>query len=232
MYRAGSVIAVLLIVLASLSIVRSQEPAKVTPTNVRPQPSASGVELLHDAMIARIAVSTNRKTGRVVPASHCRSASGGCEERLSKFAQYLVDAGRLHGIDPWLMAAVAFKESGFNPFARGALGELGILQINPGRRDAKSVRFIRDEWYRKRCRKEPGACQREIVEHGAQVLSRSLELCGGDLSAALGAYNTGRCGGNPRYSERVLLEVEELRRTVGLEAPTDAAANQLAARRS
>jgi hypothetical protein len=221
MYRAGSFAAVVLIVLASLTIVRSQQALEAANPARAPQTGDSRVKLLSNAMSARIAVATNRRTGRTIPASHCRHAPGGCEERLSKFAHYLVDAGRLHGIDPWLMAAMAFKESGFNPFAMGSVGELGILQINPGRRDAKTVRFIRDEWYRKRCRKEPGACQREIVEHAAQVLSRSLELCGGDLSKALGAYNTGRCGGNSRYSERVLLEVEELRKAVGLEGTSD-----------
>jgi Transglycosylase SLT domain len=233
MYRAGSFAAVILIVLASLTIVRSQQALEAAnPARAAAQHGDSRVKLLSDAMNARIAIGTDRRTGRTIPASHCRHAAGGCEERLSKFAHYLVDAGRLHGIDPWLMAAMAFKESGFNPFAMGSLGELGILQINPGRRDAKTVRFIRDEWYRKRCRNEPGACQREIVEHAAQVLSRSLELCGGDLSKALGAYNTGRCGGNRRYSERVLLEVEELRKMVGLKGTSDSAPAQMQARRS
>lgn len=220
MYRAGSFAAAVLIVLASLGIVRSQQALQAAnPVHGKPRIEDARVKRLYEAMSARIAVSTNRRTGRTIPASHCRHAVGGCEERLARFAHYLVDAGRVHGIDPWLMAAMALKESGLNPFAMGAVGELGILQINPGRRDAKTVRFIQDEWYRKRCRKEPGNCQREIVEHAAHVLSRSLELCGGDVSKALGAYNTGKCGGNRRYSDRVLLEVEDLRKTVGEAAP-------------
>jgi hypothetical protein len=158
----------------------------------------------------------NRRTGRTIPAIHCRHAAEGCEQRLGQFARYLVSAAQNHGLDPWLLAAMAFKESGFNPFAMGAIGELGILQINPGRRDAKQVRFIRDEWYRNRCRKQPGACQQEVVNHAAHVLARSVALCKGDLEAALGAYNTGRCNGNARYTKRVLTEVEELRRAAGL----------------
>ena len=177
---------------------------------------AASVPLLQGALRERIAVGHNRK-GQLVPVSHCRHAKEGCERRLSEFAHYLVDAGQTYGIDPWLMAAMAFRESGMNPFAKGAVGELGILQINPGRRDAREVRFIRDAWYRQRCRREPGACQREVVEHAAQVLSHALALCGGDVPAALGAYNTGHCGGNKNYAKRVLSERDELRRSAGLE---------------
>jgi hypothetical protein len=172
-------------------------------------------EMLLAGMRARVSVSTD-KTGRTIPAYHCRHAPGGCDERLGAFAKYLVVAAQKHSIDPWLMAAMAFKESGFNPYAIGSLGEIGILQINPERRDARSVRFIRDKWYRQRCKKEPGACQQEVVNHAAQVLSRSFELCRGDVMDALGAYNTGRCGGNDRYAKRVLGERDALRSAAGL----------------
>src|SRR5262245_2689601 len=109
MYRAGSFVAVVLIVLASLTIVRSQQALDAAnPARRTTSSNDSGIKLLHDAMIARVAVATDRRTGRTIPAYHCRHAAGGCEERLAKFAHYLVDAGRLHGIDPWLMAAMAF----------------------------------------------------------------------------------------------------------------------------
>jgi hypothetical protein len=170
-------------------------------------------------MRARVAVSIEKRSGRTIPAYHCRHAPGGCDQRLSAFAGYLVSAANRTKLDPWLLAAMAFKESGFNPFALGSLGEMGILQINPERRDAREVRFMRDEWYRKRCRREPGACQQEVVDHAAQVLSRSFEKCGSDLMDALGAYNTGRCGGNDRYAKRVLTERAELMRAAGLQTP-------------
>jgi hypothetical protein len=171
------------------------------------------------AMRVRLTVSTERRSGRTIPASHCRHAPGGCEQRLSAFAEYLSSAARRHELDPWLLAAMALKESGLNPFAKGSLGEMGILQINPERRDAREVRFMRDQWYRNRCRKEPGACQQEIVDHAAQVLVRSFERCGTEVMDALGAYNTGRCGGNDRYAKRVLSERAELMRAAGLDAP-------------
>jgi hypothetical protein len=174
---------------------------------------------LFTGMRARVGVSVSKGNGRVIPASHCRHAPGGCDRRLTAFAEYLASSASRYRMDPWLLTAMAFKESGMNPFALGSQGEMGILQINPERRDAREVRFMRDQWYRNRCRKEPGACQQEIVDHAAQVLVRSFERCGTDVMDALGAYNTGRCGGNDRYAKRVLTERAELMRAAGLETP-------------
>jgi Transglycosylase SLT domain len=217
MYRTRFVFLVFAIACASsVSVARSQDAAQ------HQAPEGDSVALLQAALLSRVSLGNDRK-GHPVYAAHCRHAAGGCDQRLAAFARYLVDAGETFGIDPWLMAAMAFKESGLNPFARGAKGELGILQIHPKRRDARQVRFIRDGWYRMRCHHEPGACQREVVRHAAQVLARSLSLCGGDMSAALGAYNTGRCGGNRRYSKSVLMERGELRRMAGLDTQQAAA---------
>jgi hypothetical protein len=213
MYRARFILLAVVIAGASARVALSQD---ATLAALEGQAVGDEVALLQSAMRSRVALGYDRR-GQAVLVPHCRHAAGGCDERLAAFAHYLVDAGESFGIDPWLMAAMAFKESGLNPFARGAKGELGILQIHPKRRDARQVRFIRDEFYRLRCHREPGACQREIVRHAAQVLARSLTLCGGDLSAALGAYNTGRCGGNRTYSKSILLERGELRRVAGLE---------------
>jgi hypothetical protein len=181
-----------------------------------PALAATEAPLLQAALEARISIGRDR-TGRWVPVLHCRSANEGCERRLAEFATYLINASQLHQLDTWLMAAIALKESGLNPFARGGVGELGILQINPARRDAKQVRFMRDAAYREQCRKAPGACQREIVLHAARVLRETLNMCRSDLVAALGAYNTGRCGGNADYADRVLRERADLLKAVGLE---------------
>lgn len=208
MYRVRFTILAFIAVLSSTTVVHSEGLKK-----------SQTVELLQSAIRARIAVSFNHRTGEAVPAAHCRHAAEGCERRLHEFAGYIAKSGARFGVDPWLMAAMAFRESGFNPFALGAVGEMGILQINPGRRDAKEVRFIQDEWYRKRCRKSPGACQAEVVDHAARVLARCMERCDGNVIDALGAYNTGRCGGNDRYAKRVIGERANLRRSVGLDPP-------------
>jgi hypothetical protein len=209
MYRVRFTVFAFVFVLSSTTVVHSEGLA----------PAAQSVELLQSAIRARIAVSFNHRTGDAVPAAHCRHAHEGCERRLHEFAGYIVKSGRRFGVDPWLMAAMAFRESGFNPFAMGAVGELGILQINPERADAQDLRFLQDEWYRKRCRKAAGACQQEVVDHAARVLARCMQRCQGDVIDALGAYNTGRCGGNDRYAKRVIEERRDLRRTVGLDPP-------------
>ena len=171
--------------------------------------------LLQQAMRFRVAVH-KKKSGRSVPIYHCRQAAEGCERRLLEFAHYLIDAGERNGVDPWLLAAMAFRESGMNPFVVGAVGELGILQLHPKNPRVKNVRFVRDSYYRERCKKELGACQREIVDRAAEILARSMELCGGDLNMALGAYNTGKCGGNQKYADKILVERDRLRNAVGL----------------
>ncbi len=176
-----------------------------------------GTTLLQRAMRSRITLATDPHDGHAVVIPHCRHAPKGCDARLLEFAHYITEAGDKHGVDPWLLAAMAFKESGFNPFAMGSLGELGILQLHPQNPRSKGVRFLHDEWYRQRCRKEVGACQREVVDRAAQLLSKSLDMCGGDMKDALGAYNTGRCGGNRVYSKRIMGERQTLREAVGLQ---------------
>jgi hypothetical protein len=183
---------------------------------------SDSIPLLQQALRFRVTIYTNPRTGMMTAAYHCRRASEGCDRRMGEFAQYLTESGERHGIDPWLLAAMAFRESGLNPFAVGAVGELGILQLHPKSPMAKSVRFVRDQWYRQRCKREPGACQREVVERAAVMLEYSLEVCGGDLNKALGAYNTGHCGGSSRYVARVLGERERLKNAVGLPIEQDA----------
>jgi hypothetical protein len=172
--------------------------------------------LLQQALRFRVTIHTNRRTGYMVAAAHCRRASEGCDRRLFEFAHYLRDAGERNGIDPWLLAAMAFRESGLNPFAVGGVGELGILQLHPRSPTSKNIRFVKDGWYRLRCKREAGACQREVVDRAAEVLARAVVLCGGDMDRALSAYNTGRCGGNTSYAKRVRREVEWLKGAVGL----------------
>lgn len=175
------------------------------------------VPLLQQALRFRVTIHFNKRAGFMVPSYHCRRASEGCDARLLEFAQYLKDAGDRYDLDPWLLAAMAFRESGLNPFAVGAVGEVGILQLHPKNPRSKGVRFVRDAWYRQRCKKELGACQREVVERAAQLLARSLEKCGGNLESALGMYNSGKCRAKTRYSARVFGERLAMMKAVGLE---------------
>lgn len=163
------------------------------------------VESLTVALRGAVAVGA-----RAAPIRHCRSAPGGCEARLSAFASAMVASGTRHGIDPVLLAAVALRESGLNPAAEGtAVGEGGIMQLHP-RGVGRHSRFVRDARFRARClRREPGACQAEVVEIGAEHLAAWISRCGSE-SAGLGGYNRGRCG-ETVYVQRVGHAREKLR---------------------
>lgn len=78
--------------------------------------------------------------------------------------------------------------------AVGAAGELGLMQLHP-----------RSPWGRRaraRCRAGDERCDAVVVDEAAGLLAAALARCGA-IEAALGAYNTGRCGPS-RYSARVL----------------------------
>ncbi|MCG8554386.1 MAG: lytic transglycosylase domain-containing protein [Proteobacteria bacterium] len=192
---------------------RVQAPAAAR----RKQETAPVVESLREAMLKRIAIGYSHRSKRSVPAFHCRKAREGCRERLGHFARYIALSAARYKIDAWILAAVALHESGFNPFAVGARGEMGIFQIHPKSPWGRRLRFVRDGRYRERCRMEPGACQREVVFRAAELLAWATATCEGDLQFALGAYNTGRCGGSDAYGRRIFRERRKLRRAAGLE---------------
>jgi hypothetical protein len=174
--------------------------------------------LLQEALRSRLTVHVHPRTGVRTATKHCRHAAEGCDARLAEFSRYLLESGAQYGLDPWVLAAMAFRESGLNPFAVGTRGEKGILQLHPKNRRAQSVRFVQDESYRARCQTQAGACQREVVERAAFILASSLTKCGGDLEQALGMYNTGRCGGSGTYAKRVLKERARLMSLAGMDA--------------
>lgn len=142
-------------------------------------------------------------TGHIVHVSHCRRVRGGCRARVAAFARWMTELSREHDVDPFVLAAIAIRESGLDPFARGSAGEMGIVQLHP-RGVGRRVRFVRSEAYRRRCSRSPGACQREILEVGVRHLASAVQHCG-SLEAGLGAYNTGVCG-ETSYSRRVMRE--------------------------
>lgn len=150
-----------------------------------------------------------RSTSRVFYVQHCRAAQGGCPERVSTFARMMGEAARQHRLDPFLLAAVAVRESGMNPLAAGRAGERGIVQLHP-RGPGGGVQFVRSETYRARCARQPGVCQEEVLREGARLLSRAIERCGG-VRSGLGAYNSGSCG-QTDYARHVMSERQRLLR--------------------
>ena len=180
-----------------------------------PGPADPAVVALGRALDRRMTVwATDR---RVVYVSHCRHARGGCPERVASFARLIGEAAQRHHLDPFLLAAVAVRESGMDPTAQGGGGERGIVQLHP-RGSGARVRYVRSEAYRRSCSRRPDACQAEVLEAGASLLSRSIDRCGG-VREGLGAYNRGVCGPTS-YADRVMSERQRLLRLAKTDART------------
>ena len=108
----------------------------------------------------------------------------------TKFAIEIKQAAEKHGLPPELVRAVVRKESGFDPYAKGKAGEIGLMQILPSGAVA--------DWARVNQKKVPSGSQLYDVklnlEIGCWYLGRALDKwknyrCGTELSLA--EYNAG-----------------------------------------
>lgn len=132
---------------------------------------------------------------------HCRRAYGGCEARARRMAALFVQAGGRYRLDPFLLAAIALRESGGNPDAVGHLGEVGLMQLNPSSRAGMAAIRL--------CAEHPRDCQQIQIAAACGVLRASLDACG-SLGAALGRYHSGRCG-EDAYARSVLARRDRMR---------------------
>lgn len=102
------------------------------------------------------------------------------------------EAGRLHGVDPRLVAAVARRESAWNPNAVSNRGAVGIMQLMPATAKYLGVTDSYDA--------------RQNIFGGTRYLKTLLDTFDGDLDLALAAYNAGpgavaKYKGIPPYRE-------------------------------
>lgn len=160
-------------------------------------------EDLTDAILNSLVLCQQRNTGKCVRLKSCRTAVGGCAQRIWLFAGYIIDAATEYNLNPWMLAAMAYNESRFNPFAvgpiKGTIGSMGILQLHPKSKRGRKSLFIRNRNYRNRCKHIPGNCQEEIVFKGADHVASAIKKCDGSLALGLSMYNTGRCEIRRRY---------------------------------
>lgn len=109
-------------------------------------------------------------------------------------AAIIEEAGRRHGIDPRLVAAVARRESRFQRTALSPVGAMGIMQLMP--RTARSLGVI------------DAFDARQNIFGGAKYLRMLLDTFRGDLDLTLAAYNAGpgavqKHRGIPPYRETI-----------------------------
>ncbi len=112
---------------------------------------------------------------------------------MPRYLASLIDeASRTHGVDSRLLAAVARRESAFDPDAVSAAGAGGIMQLMPNTARLLGVSDLFDA--------------RQNVFAGARYLRTLLDTFHGDLDLALAAYNAGpgavaKYNGIPPYRE-------------------------------
>jgi soluble lytic murein transglycosylase-like protein len=102
------------------------------------------------------------------------------------------DAAREHGVDPRLLAAIARRESAWNPAAVSKVGASGVMQLMPATAKFLGVTNVFDP--------------RENIFGGARYLRTLLATFHGDLDLTLAAYNAGpgavqRYNGVPPFAE-------------------------------
>jgi len=162
------------------------------------------------AIDARLTVRESRE-GKPIHVQYCRTSPGGCRARIAALSRLITEASNRAGVDPFLTAAIAMRESGLNPLAVSPVGARGVVQLNPKYR-GKTVPFVYNERYRKECSLRPGACQREVLDAGLGLYEWAVSRCGGDVEKGLAWYNSGHCDKHNGYASSVLRERRRLLR--------------------
>ena len=110
----------------------------------------------------------------------------------SVVAPLIEGAAKTQQLTPQLIRAVIEKESAFRPCAVSPKGATGLMQLMPATAEQFGLRDVFDP--------------RDNINAGAKYLKQLLDKYSGDLSKALGAYNSGpatvdQAGGTPDIPE-------------------------------
>ena len=100
-------------------------------------------------------------------------------EEQAQIALQIARKAKEMGVDPRLAIALAYRESGLNPQAKGGKGEVGLMQVMPA--TAKGLGFSTEDL----------ANPSKNIEIGLTYLKRGLEKFDGDPVLAAAGYNAG-----------------------------------------
>lgn len=170
------------------------------------------VEEMTEVILGRLYLYTNRDGERQYAGACGADLYFTCEERIQSLVEIMIYEARVKGIDPWVAAAMTWKETRFNPFVISSKGARGVVQLHPRNSRFNHVRFIHgSDAYRNSCKRLLGFCQEEVISEGFAMLSDARTRCGGDIESALTMYNTGRCTHQVRYATEVIRDSEKMR---------------------
>lgn len=96
------------------------------------------------------------------------------------YVQLVKSISAEYKLDPHLLDSMTYKESSWNPKARGAAGEYGLTQLMPG-----TVKMLKVQ--------QPLDPEQNL-RGGAAYLAQLLTRFKGDVPTALAAYNAGPTG--------------------------------------
>ena len=158
--------------------------ADATPALAIPQPPAP-LELVPESepAVQRVEVASALLEVEVISAgveiiSEISSAPDGVVTHESiPFHGIIVQAAGRYEVDPHLIRAIIFAESGYNPRAKSKKGARGLMQLMPS--TAKSL-GVEDSF-------DP----EENIDGGVRYFRSLLDRFGGDVQLALAAYNAG-----------------------------------------
>jgi soluble lytic murein transglycosylase-like protein len=112
--------------------------------------------------------------------------------RSWELAPVLASEAQAAGVPVELVARIAAHESAYRQDARGAHGEIGVMQINPMGRATTWCRIEKEHLHNLRMN----------VRCGVRLLNLALYRCWGVWEHAATHYNGGACVGS-RYGRRV-----------------------------
>jgi hypothetical protein len=126
--------------------------------------------------------------GDHVYVEHFRRAPNGAASRALDLAADFWLAEQVYGIDRYLLAALAYRESGFDANAIGEQEEFTVMQLHPRSEAGRETsRF---------CKAHAAQCERAAILAAARVLAQGRAKCGSD-ALALGYYRSGDCIAGP-----------------------------------
>ncbi|GGB36064.1 hypothetical protein GCM10011316_05260 [Roseibium aquae] len=126
------------------------------------------------------------------------SAKQAANSGKAKYISLIRQAAKKHGVPEHIAKAVVEVESNFNPRARGAAGEVGLMQIKPATARGLGYRGSVKALYNPETN----------IEWGMRYLAGAHQRAGGDLCGTILRYNAGHYAKrmNPisrRYCQKV-----------------------------